>query len=78
MISCAWRFLEETVLLALRLGQHLLTLLDDPPGLLDLFRDRGPHLVEDVVDLLAVDAHLVGERHGLRVVHEVVELVDQN
>ena len=72
------RLLQEPVLLALRLGQHLLPLLDDPAGLLDLLRDRRAHLVEDVVDLLAVDAHLVGERHRLRVVHEVVELVDQN
>ena len=64
--------------LALRLGEHLLALLDDPAGLLDLLRDRRAHLVEDVVDLLAVDPHLVGERDGLRVVHEVVELVDEN
>src|SRR5262249_1329659 len=55
-----------------------LALLDDPTGLLDLLGDRRPHLVEDVVDLLAVDAHLVREGDGLRVVHEVVELVDQN
>jgi hypothetical protein len=32
-----------------------------------------PDLVEDLVDLLAVDAHLVGQRSGLRVVHQVVE-----
>ena len=64
--------------LALRLGEHLLPLLDDPARLLDLLGDRRAHLVEDVVDLLAVDPHLVGERDGLRVVHEVVELVDEN
>ena len=69
--------LEQAVLLALGLGEHLLALLDDPAGLLDLLRDRRAHLVEDVVDLLAVDPNLVGEGHGLRVVHEVVELVDQ-
>src|SRR5438046_8190691 len=69
---------ENPVTLALRLGQHLLALLDDPAGLLDLLGDRRPHLVEDVVDLLAVDANLVGQRDGLRVVHEVVQLVDQN
>ena len=72
------RLAEDPVGLALRLGQHLLPLLDDPARLLDLFRDRRAHLVEDVVDLLAVDPHLVGEGNGLRVVHEVVELVDQN
>src|SRR5581483_4509159 len=71
------RLAEDAVALPLRLGEHLLELLDDPAGLLDLLRDRRPHLVEDVVDLLAVDANLVGQRHGLRVVHEVVELVDQ-
>src|SRR3979411_2603133 len=69
---------EEPVDLALRLREHLLALFDDPARLLDLLRDGRPHLVEDVVDLLAVDADLVGERDGLRVVHEVVELVDQN
>src|SRR6266550_2803094 len=69
---------ENPVTLALRLGQHLLALLDDPAGLLDLLGDRRPHLVEDVVDLLAVDADLVGQRDGLRVVHEVVQLVDQD
>src|SRR6266550_3688564 len=65
-------------LVALDLGQHLLAFLDDPARLLDLLGDRRPHLVEDVVDLLAVDANLVGQRNGLRVVHEVVQLVDQN
>src|SRR5881227_2933950 len=69
---------EEAVGLALRLGEHLLALLYDPARLLDLLGDRRPHLVEDVVDLLAVDANLVGQRHGLRVVNEVVELVDEN
>ena len=71
------RLADQAVALALRLGEHLLPLLDDPAGLLDLLRDRGAHLVEDVVDLLAVDAHLVGEGHRLRVVHEIVELVDE-
>src|SRR3970282_695016 len=54
-------FPENPVTLALRLGQHLLPLLDDPARLLDLLGDRGAHLVEDVVDLLAVDAHLIGQ-----------------
>src|SRR5204862_4280873 len=71
------RLAEDPVALPLRLGEHLLPLLDDPPGLLDLLRDRRAHLVEDVVDLLAVDANLVGQGHSLRVVHEVVELVDE-
>src|SRR5947209_14643973 len=51
--------------LPLGLGQHLLAFLDDPPGLLDLLGDRGPHLVEDVVDLLLVHAHLIGQRDRL-------------
>ena len=72
------RLLDDPVALPLRLGEHLLPLLDDPAGLLDLLGDRRPHLVEDLVDLLAVEANLVGERHGLRVVHEVVELVDEH
>src|SRR5439155_3437870 len=72
------RLAQDPVALPLRLGEHLLPLLDDPAGLLDLLGDRRPHLVEDVVDLLAVDPDLVGQRHGLRVVHEVVELVDEN
>jgi hypothetical protein len=62
---------------ALRLGEHLLTLLDDPARLLDLLGDRGPHLVEDVVDLLAVDPDLIGQGHGLGVVNQVVQLVDE-
>jgi hypothetical protein len=70
-------FAQDPIGLALRLGEHLLPLLHDPAGLLDLLRDRRAHLVEDVVDLLAVDPHLVCERHGLRVVHEVVQLVDE-
>src|SRR5207253_8878293 len=72
------RLAQDPVALPLRLGEHLLPLFDDPAGLLDLLGDRRPHLVEDVVDLLAVDPDLVGQRHGLRVVHEVVELVDEN
>src|SRR6476619_6487728 len=72
------RLLEDPLRLALGLGQHLLPLLDDPARLLDLLRDRRAHLVEDVVDLLAVDPDLIREGDGLRVVHEVVELVDQD
>src|SRR5919201_272027 len=40
--------------------------------------DRCAHLVEDVVDLAAADPDLVGQGHRLRVVDEVVELVDQD
>src|SRR4029450_12148062 len=72
------RLAEQPVALALRLGQHLLALLDDPARLLDLLGNGRPHLVEDLVDLLAVDPNLVGEGDGLRVVDEVVELVYQN
>src|SRR2546429_412877 len=72
------RLLEDALGLALGLGQHLLALLDDPTRLLDLLRDRRAHLVEDVVDLLLVDAHLVGEGHRLGVVYLVVELVDED
>jgi hypothetical protein len=52
-------------------------LLDQPAGLLDLRRERGAHLVEEVVDLLLVDADLVRQRHRLRVVDHVVQPVDQ-
>src|SRR4029079_422360 len=69
---------EDSVAFALGLREHLLALLHDPAGLLDLLRNRRAHLVEDVVDLLAVDAYLVGERDGLGIVNEVVELVDEN
>ena len=71
------RLAEHPVALALGLGEHLLALLHDPARLLDLLGNRRAHLVEDVVDLLAVDAHLVGERHRAGVVHYVVELVDE-
>ena len=62
------RLLHDPLGLALGLGEHLLTFLDDPAGLLDLLGDRGPHLVEDVVDLLLVHAHLVRQRDLLGVV----------
>src|SRR5215207_6617196 len=71
------RLPEDSIALALRLGEHLLALLDDPASLLDLLRNRRPHLVEDVVDLLAVDANLIRQRDRFRVVNEVVELVDE-
>src|SRR3954464_12252189 len=71
------RLLDDPLGLALGLRQHLLALLDDPAGLLDLLGDRGPHLVEDVVDLFLVHAHLVRQRDLLGVVDEVVQLVDQ-
>jgi hypothetical protein len=35
--------------------QHLLALFDDPTCLLDLFGNCRPHLVEQIVDLVAVD-----------------------
>src|SRR5205814_1641027 len=70
--------LDDPLGLALGLGEHLLALLDDPARLLDLLGDRGAHLVEDVVDLLFVHAHLVRQRDLLGVVDEVVEFVDEN
>src|SRR5918994_3056816 len=72
------RLADDALGLALRLGQHLLALLDDPARLLDLLGDRRAHLVEDVVDLFLVDTHLVRKRHGLSVVNRVVKLVDQD
>src|ERR687893_205031 len=72
------RLLDDALGLALGLGEHLLALLDDPASLLDLLGDRGPHLVEDVVDLLLVDANLIRQRDRLGVVNLVVELVDQD
>src|SRR3954469_6015413 len=70
--------LEDPLGLALGLGQHLLALLDDPARLLDLLGDRRAHLVEDVVDLLLVHAHLVRQRDRLGVVNEIVEFVDED
>src|SRR4051794_5892536 len=72
------RLLDDPLRLALGLGEHLLALLDDPARLLDLLGDRRAHLVEDVVDLLLVDSHLIGQGHRLGVVHQVVELVDED
>src|SRR2546423_7816493 len=71
------RVLDDPFGLLLGLREHLLALLDDPARLLDLLGDRRAHLVEDVVDLLLVDPHLVSQGHGLCVVHQVVELVYQ-
>ncbi len=68
---------EQPVDLALRFGEHLLALLDDPPRLLYLLGDGRAHLIEDVVDLLLVDPYLVGQGHRLGVMHQVVELVYQ-
>jgi hypothetical protein len=71
------RLLDDPLGLALGLREHLLALLDDPASLLDLLRDRRAHLVEQIVDLLLVHAHLIGERDLLGVVHQVVKLVDE-
>src|SRR3954470_15794321 len=72
------RLLDDPLGLALGLGEHLLALLDDPARLLDLLGDRRAHLVEDVVDLLFVHAHLVGQGDRLGVVDQIVELVDED
>src|SRR3954449_1781916 len=71
------RLLDDALGLALRLRQHLLALLDDPARLLDLLRDRGAHLIEDVVDLLLVHAHGPGHGDRLGVVDKIVQLVDE-
>src|SRR3954466_15429293 len=55
--------LDDALGFALGLREHLLALLDDPARLLDLLRDRGTHLIEEVIDLLAIDPHLVGQRN---------------
>src|SRR5207253_2782966 len=64
--------------LALRFCEHLLALLDDPTRLLDLLGNRGAHLVENLPDLLPIDAHLVRERKRLGVVHQLIKLVYEN
>src|SRR5690242_11242386 len=69
---------DNPLRLAFGLGKHLLALLDDPPRLLDLLRDRRPHLVEEVVDLLAIDAHLIRQGDGTGVVDDIVQLVYEN
>ena len=66
---------DDALGLALGLGEHLLTLLDDPARLLDLLGNRRPHLVQEVVDLLAVHANLIREGHGSGVVDDIVQLV---
>jgi hypothetical protein len=68
---------DDPLTLALGLGQHLLALLDDPARQLDLLGDRRAHLVEDVVELLPVDTHVVCQRHRPGAVNELVELVNQ-
>src|SRR5215211_2006236 len=77
LVAC---LLDDPLGLALGLREHLLALLDDPARLLDLLGDRGTHLIEEVVDLLAIHANLVRERHGPGVVDQIVQLVyeDQN
>src|SRR4051794_28536321 len=57
------RFAHDSLCLALRFGEHLLALLDDPARLLDLLGDRRAHLIEEVVDLLAIDTNLVRKRN---------------
>src|SRR4051794_26943879 len=69
---------DDPLRLAFGLGQHLLALLDDPARLLDLLGDRGAHLVEEVVDLLAVHTHLIRQGDGSGVVDDVVQLVYEN
>ncbi len=49
------RILEDPVRLFLGFLEHLLALLDDPARLLDLVRELGANLVDDLVDLLGVD-----------------------
>ena len=78
MLGALLRLGEHALGLLLGLGEHLLALLDDPARLLDLLGDRGAHLVEDVVDLLAVDHDAVGERHRPCVVDDVIQFVDEN
>ena len=77
-IACSRASPRILIAFAPRLGEHFLSLLDDPARLLDLFRDRRPHLVENVVDLLAIDPDLVGQRNSLGAVYEIVELVYEN
>ena len=69
--------LNDALGLTLGLGEHLLALLDDPASLFDLLGDRGAHLVEQVVDLLTINANVVGKRDLLRVVNQIVEFVNQ-
>src|SRR5450759_4112624 len=63
------RLAENAIRLAVGLCEHVLTLLDDPASPFQLLRDRCAHLIEDVVDLFAIDAYLVGEGHLLGVVN---------
>jgi hypothetical protein len=75
--ACSRADATSSVRLARRLGERLLPLLDQPASLLDLVWNRRAHLVEQRNDLAAVEPHLPGQRHRLRVLHLLVEPLDQ-
>src|SRR2546421_462469 len=62
--------------LRVRLGDQALLLLDRPVGLLDLLREAGPQVVDQLDDLLLVHHHLVGERDAASVMDQVLHPVD--
>ena len=68
------RLLDDPVALGARLREQLLAVLHDPARLLDLLGERLLHLVEHLEDLVAADQHRRGQRHRLRLVHDLLEL----
>src|SRR5262249_5456809 len=58
-----------------RLREELLAVLHDPPRLLDLLRQLLARRRDDLEHLVAVHEHARGERHRLRLVDELLELL---
>ena len=70
------RLLDDLLAVLARLREQLLSVPHDPPSALDLFRQPFLHLGDQLEDLVAVDEHGRGQRHRLRLSHELVELLE--
>ena len=70
------RFLHDLVRFAVRLRQEVLTFLEHPAGLLDLFGHLGQRALEQLHQLVALHPDRRGKRHGLGVVDHVQRTAD--
>ena len=68
---------QDAISLRVRVCEHLVALLGQPPGGLDLFGDRHPDLVEDVENLLLVDERARRQGHARARAKHLLELVEQ-
>ena len=75
--DCASASSQDAIGLGVRVGEHLVAVLGQPPGGFDLIGNGHSNLIEDVQDLLLVDQRARRQRQARAAAEHLLELIEQ-